>query len=252
MNWEEIIIDYYNGELESEEEKLLMEKIQQEDSVRILFEEYGLLHTELEDELMVDSGEHMASRFEEFLEKEKANTKTVVRKLPFRFLAYAASILLLISAGITIGINYSNTGIIERQNQELVLQLRQEMKDLINDSSVSNRITAVNVAYKSDSVDPEIVDMLLNTLDNDESPNVRLAAVEVLTDIGPSEKVSEAFKLHMNKEEDDFVKISIIQAFAKLKDKNAVYTLDKITQDEQAPKFIKDEAHIAQLQLNKI
>lgn len=248
-NWENTIIDYFNGMLSLEEEEAMFMAMDSNSEMKKLYNQYKEIESGIENEEFQQPSLELSHRFNQMIEKEMKTQKTEF-PYPYKFLAYAASIVALITLGIMIGQNQLQSGLLDAQSKEIT-GLRTQMNALITDQSVTNRIEAINVAYEFPQQDDKVIDLLINTMESDPSSNVRLAAVEALVEIPITETTKKAIYKRLEVEEDSFVKIALIQAVVKINDKNSVHLLDKITQDEMTPKFIKDEAHIAQLKLNK-
>lgn len=248
-NWENTIIDYFNGMLSLEEEEAMFMEMDANPAFKKLYDQYKVIESGIEKEEWQKPSLELSHRFDQMIEDEiKAQKKEI--PYPYKFLAYAASIVVLITIGIMIGQSQFQWKLLDSQSREIV-QLREEMKTLISDQSVTNRIEAINVAYEFPEQDDKVINLLIKTMESDPSSNVRLAAVEALVQISISEATKKAIYERLEVEEDSFVKIALIQAVVKINDKNSAHLLDKITQDEMTPKFIKDEALIAQLKLNK-
>ena len=248
-NWENIIIDYFNGVLTLDAEESMFMTMETKPEMKALYEQYLELESAIDGEELAQPSPGFSHRFNQMLEEEIKGQKKEI-PFPYKILAYAASVMLLITLGVMIGQNNFQEKLLNTQSRELV-QLRKEMKAMINDQSVTNRIEAVNVAYNLPKADDKVIDILINTMQSDPSSNVRLAAVEALVGMPITKASKSAIYDRLEKEEDDFVKIALIQAVVSINDKNSVYLLDRITQDEMTPKFIKDEAQIAQLKLTK-
>jgi hypothetical protein len=248
-NWENTIIDYFNGMLSLEEEEAMFIEMDSNPELKKLYDQYKEIELRIEKEELQQPSLELSHRFSQMLEMEIKDQKQEF-PYPYKILAYAASIVALVTLGIMIGQNQFQSGLLDAQSKEIV-GLRSEMNALINDQSVTNRIEAINVAYEFPEQDDKVIDLLIKTMESDPSSNVRLAAVEALVEIPITNATKKAIYERLEVEEDSFVKIALIQAVVKINDKNSVHLLDKITQDEMTPKFIKDEAHIAQLKLNK-
>ncbi len=248
-NWENTIIDYFHGMLSKQEEQELFKILEERPDLRQQFDQYAEMESVIEEDNLIQPSPGLEAGFNKML-NEEVNEKKVVKMFSPRILAYAASAVILITLGVMIGQNQFQGKLLDSQSREIV-QLRNEMKSMINDQSVTNRIEAVNVSYDLPKADDKIIDILINTMVADPSSNVRLAAVEALVDMPITNQSREAIYSRLEKEEDAFVKIALIQAVVKINDKNSVYALDRVTQDEMTPQFIKEEAEIAQLKLTK-
>lgn len=249
MEWENKIIDYLNGELPADQESELLQAVKDDPDLHQMMEEYKLIFSDIEHEKLELPSAEMSKTFENTL--DRYDNEKVIRWSPFRMMAYASAVIFLLFAGISVWNQYSQSDIIAKQSREIVA-LKKEVMDKLNSSSVTGRIQAVNVASESASQDEEVITLLIKTMEEDESANVRLAAVEALATMEHSSLAREAVMRRLAVEEDPFVKIALIQAIVQLKENGAENQLEKITIDDQVPTYIKEEAHIAKVKLNQI
>lgn len=252
MNLEDKILEYLNGEMSPKEAALFEEKVSSDSALKELMTEYQVLSEVIGEEELEIPSVGLTQGFAGFLHNEMNATKIKsIHKPWYRYMGIAASMIILIAAGILFGIKYSQNNTLENQSTELAL-LRNKVQEMLNDQSVPTRINAMYVAQNSNSTDPTLVNMLIKTMKEDESSHVRLAAVQALSDYTGNEAAKNAFIEHIEKENDPFVKVAIIQSLRKMKDSDAVHTFDDLIKNEETPRFIKDEAHKAILELNKI
>jgi len=94
--------------------------------------------------------------------------------------------------------------------------------------------------------------VLLKVLQVDQSSNVRLAAVETLSNYTDNENVRSGLISIITSETDAFVKIAILNALGRHNNEEVKRTLESITNDESQQKFIIDEAHLQLIKLDKI
>ncbi len=250
---EEKIIDYLSGTLSPEENSRIEEAIALDPEMKTLLSEYKDLEDTMLEMPLENPSENLQNRFDAFLETQLEEESKVVAmpRRSYKILGYAASVAILVTVGVLFGLNYAKNDIISSKDNELV-SMREKVNTLMKEESVSDRIQAVNVSYDLAEPDPQVVDQLLKIMAEDESANVRLAAVEALVDIGGTPKVKSEMIEQLKVEEDAFVKIALIQGLAELKEERAGSVLDNIIEDETSPVYIKDEAHRAKHKLNQI
>lgn len=141
------------------------------------------------------------------------------------------------------------------QNVENTLaDVSNQMKTLMEQQSSTERIKAIRVNYNpnSTSVDDKMIQVLIDVLNNDQSSNVRLAAVETLAIYMDQGQVREALIKRLAEENDGGVKLSIITSLGQQQDENLKSTLEDIVNDDSHEKFIKDEAHMQLIRFEKI
>ena len=120
--------------------------------------------------------------------------------------------------------------------------------------SSSERIKAIRVNYHStvsDVIDA-MIQVLINVLDEDESSNVRLAAVEALAKYIELDLVRAALIKRLSQEKDGGVKLSIITTLSQRQDQEVKSTLENIVNDDSQEKFVIDEAHMQLIRFEAI
>ena len=184
---------------------------------------------------------NLRKNFDEMLAKEIAKESSKVIQLKPKtdwksFLRVAASIVIVISAFL-LGKYQSNTETTEN-NKEAVLAL-------LENTSASKRILAVNNAEEFSTQDTKIIEALINRLFFDENTNVRLAAAEALSKFSSETLVRDAFIKSLETDKNASVQIEVIQILSKIQEKRAIEPMQKLLEKEETPQFVKQ-----QLQLN--
>ena len=157
----------------------------------------------------------------------------------------AAGFAILIG-GIIIGlnvrsINNSGTGLADMQ-KEFIEMKEMLMYSLIENESPSQRIKAVNYTEEFEIPDEKLINVLINTLKNDEILNVRMAAAYALANNSDNKKVKAAFIYALENEEDPGMQIIIINLLAQAGAKNALEPLNRILRNNETPLLVKDRA----------
>ena len=184
---------------------------------------------------------NLRKNFDEMLAKEIAKESSKVIQLQPKtdwksFLRVAASIVIVISAFL-LGKYQSNPETTEN-NKEAVLAL-------LENTSASKRILAVNNAEEFSTQDTKIIEALINRLFFDENTNVRLAAAEALSKFSSETLVRDAFIKSLETDKNASVQIEVIQILSKIQEKRAIEPMQKLLEKEETPQFVKQ-----QLQLN--
>jgi HEAT repeat protein len=252
MNLEDKILEYLLEEMPKTERFEFEKELEANPEVKKALEEYKTVFGIIDSTDLEKPSLGLTHRFNEMITTESANTKVIPLWNPiYKYMGIAASVVILIATGILFGIQYNQSSILENQSSELV-SLRTEVQKMLNDQSVPTRVNAMFVAQESKQNDPELVAMLVKTLKEDESSHVRLAAVQALSIYSSNIIAKDALIQHIENENDPFVKVAIIQSLSKMKESKAVHTFDNLIENEETPRFIKDEAHKAKIELNKI
>jgi len=114
---------------------------------------------------------------------------------------------------------------------------------LNNMESPSQRLTAATQAYEMKHTDNDIVDALVNSMNNDPSTNVRLAALEALSKFYREAYVKKQLIASLKKQKDPMVQIELIQLLTKMKETSILKELDKIVNDGNTMEAVKDHAY---------
>lgn len=239
------IIAYFEETLSLEETSILLKEVQNSSEKKELFEMYQLLYKELDTMTIYQPSSNLKNNFHQHLvqkNKQQNNLKPTFVFSIRPLLKYAAIGLILVTFGTLIGLNWSKNKDLNRMNQELIA-MRTEMKSLLQNESTSVRIKAVNMSNELEQSDEEIINVLLQTMNGDESENVRLAAIDALEKFAQHPKVNKAFLNNLTANNSDFIKIKIINILATIQEQSALRYLDEIINDKAASHYLKKEAN---------
>lgn len=247
MSNEDRIIDYLHGSLSMEDRLRFETDLEKDHVLKSEFVAYQELFQELETVKMETPSVTLKANFESLLSKEmeKNEPKGGTSMAMWRNWAAVAAILVI---GILVGQTWTQRNMIDRQTNAIVA----EMKKSMDTESVTGRIEALQVSLEVQQPDLQILNTLIHTLENDESPNVRLAAAEALDKYAEEEVVRTAFVQQLSEEKDPFVLIALINSLSDQKVEKAIDPLQNLTTAEDVAKFIKDEAHLGLIKIEKI
>ena len=261
QNMEALLMDYIEGNLAAKEQAFVVRKLQEntawQNEYKQLQEVFGLFETTE----MLSPDASLKLDFQKMLQEEIAiseQQKTVRRTLKPKWnfinpMQVAASVSLLL-VGLVIGIWISNNQSHERE----ILALQKEMaatKQLIvlslqNQTSASQRLKGVNASYSFPQMDNEIIDVLINTMNTDENSNVRLAAIEALSNFAQNTKVRKSLIASLKTQVQPIVQIRLINLMIILNEKRAVGNLQQIIENNETTDIVKDEAHFGLIKLS--
>ncbi|MBD2721536.1 zf-HC2 domain-containing protein [Hymenobacter armeniacus] len=155
----------------------------------------------------------------------------------------AASIV-LIAAGVLLGRNLSwngrgaDNGVAANSNKPAPVELAQSMRQ----ASASDRIQLVtNTSKQTEPGDPT-VQVLLNTLNFDANPNVRLAACEALYRLREDPQVREGLVHSLAIQTDPNVQITLIDMVVAMRVRRAVPQLEKLSKRPDALPVVRAQA----------
>jgi hypothetical protein len=156
-----------------------------------------------------------------------------------------ALILVVLSGGIGYFIGKPNQEVLA--NQEEVKRLSTEMQDMkqmmmlsmLENPTATERMKAVSYTQELKTVDDQVIDALLMTLNNDENENVRIITVEALVELAHYPKVREGLVQSLVKQESPLVQVALADAMVKLQDKGSVNQMKKLLQKQNLNKAVK-------------
>jgi len=246
-NIEQIIEKYYNGETSLEEELQLQEFFQGED---------------VPDHLKAEQAQFQASKVfskqesnlsaEDLFAKlpaEKPKQPKQVQMNPWVLRIAAAVVFIVVGYGVAQMIN--NDDELDRMKSEMA-KMKALMLEQMESSSASGRLQAVSNTMKLPEADTETIDALIEAMMFDESMHVRTKAVEALEFFGGEARVNKALAEALNTEREPAVQIAIINAMVSIKDSESIEELEKLTENEDVLKDVRDEARLSIFKLKEM
>jgi uncharacterized protein (UPF0147 family) len=152
-----------------------------------------------------------------------------------------AAVTLLI--GLAVGYLFNSPA----QKEEQIVELRNEIGDLkemmmlslLEKESATDRLRAVSLTQDMSQASNKVTEALLQTLNNDENVNVRLAALDALRPYSKNDKVREALIRSISLQKSPLVQIALAELMVALQEKGAVKELKKILEDKEMPSDIR-------------
>lgn len=112
--------------------------------------------------------------------------------------------------------------------------------------SASERIMAVNqIERGSGEVNAELIATLVNTLNSDESPNVRYAALQALSNYTDNDEVRAELVKSLESQKDALIQVSLIILLVEAEERSAIAPLREILDREEISTEVKKQAAIA-------
>jgi hypothetical protein len=150
-----------------------------------------------------------------------------------------ASVTLII--GISIG--YFARPSSDPQQTQLLSQItdlkEMMMLSLLEKESATDRLKAVSLTNDMNDASSKVTGALLETLNEDENVNVRLAALEALAPYAKNSTVREALIRSIAKQRSPLVQVALAELMANLREKSSVKELEKIIQSDKTPVDVK-------------
>lgn len=134
-------------------------------------------------------------------------------------------------------------------NQEKVERLSSEVQDMkqmmmlsmLENPMATERLKAVSYTQELKTVDNQVVDALLTTLNNDENDNVRIVTVEALVELAHNPKVREGLVQSLMKQESPLVQVALADAMVKLQEKRSIAPFKKLLQKDDLNDLVKNK-----------
>jgi hypothetical protein len=252
---ESLLIDYIDSKLATSDKVIVEKELATSEDARQLYAQLKEVMEAMDRSAKLHPSSSLQRSFDKMLKQEMTSIEKETKAVFFSptFYRVAAAVLLLIVGGAS-GYLISKY---QRQQQEIaeIKRQLQETKDRViamigDDLSASQRIQGMNVAMKIEKADVQVVNALVNAMNEDTNSNVRLAAVDALSKFYKDPTVRRELIAALSKQKDPIVQIALIQLLVKMNEKNVVDDLNKIVDDEQTIKPVKDEAYSAIMKLS--
>ncbi len=245
-DFEGFMMDYASGEIDSDDLKLLIshleicEKCREESKqIKIINETFDML-PDLNPEANINS-------FRNYDQTYKSGRDTQTSRL-LRILipvGIAASIILFIS-GFLAGRTHTENNFKDQEIADLKAEVNETKNlmilSLFKQQSASKRIQAVNYAEKLDELQPEVLDALLHSLNNDQSTNVRLASLEALSKYTYDPSIRTELIKAFDQESDPVIQVNMINLMVLLNEKSSAIIMQKLVNDDNTDTLVKDQA----------
>ncbi len=246
--WEDRIIGYFEKELSEAASTELILHIKTDKSVAKLFNEYEALYNSIAADNEISPPATLNENFSDWLANEVTkNTRTKIISIPswFKIVGVAASLF--------VAMFLWNNYIPSTLKDGSYVDATSNLSEINQQESPTERIKMIRVGMhdKSCDVDNKVIEVLLDVLHNDQSSNVRLAAVETLRSYTHKAIVREALIKSLNIEKDGFVKLALLDVIAKENSTQVKEVLEEIANDDSQQKFIIDEAYMQLIRLDK-
>ncbi len=163
-------------------------------------------------------------------------------RLEMRQLAYAMGIFLV---GMLVGNWATPFNNYREQLSELsteVSQMREVMMlSLLDNSSPTERLKAVNISTDVRSADSQVIQALLKTLNNDPNVNVRLATIEALLRHASNPLVREGMVNAIASQESPLVQVALADAMIALQERSAVQEFRNLLEKNGLDSNVRDK-----------
>jgi len=250
---EAMLIDYIDGALTGDEQEQIMHMLSTRKDVHQQYLQLKQVIDAMNNAAPLEPSANLQVNFNRVLQQEIRQNKPAISLQRSAFYRIAASVaLLIVGGGIGFWINtyYKQQVQLEAMRREMNATKHALMTMMENSQSASQRLQGVNVAYKMERTDDEIVNTLVRAMNEDPNTNVRLAALEALSKFRRQPHVRKALIASLAVQKDPVVQIALIRLMVDMKEKEVVNQLQRITDDAETLPAVKDEAHAGILRLS--
>ena len=252
---EGMLIDYIDGKLNETDKAIVDRELAQNKDVNQLYEQLREVMNAMEKSERLEPGTRLRDSFNKLLQEEitkQRSSRTISRFQPIIYRMAAGIVLVMAGIGIGYWINKN------QQREKELLALKKEVQAtkqmmlvmMDNQQSASQRIQGVNVALRIEKADDEVVKALSKMMNEDPNTNVRLAALDALSKFRTEPQVRKELIQALSIQKDPVVQIALIQLMVRMKEKGAAKDLERIIDDNETMKAVKDEAYSGLLKLS--
>lgn len=247
-----MLIDFVDKNLDPGKTELVRQHIESCKGCRDEVDNLVVLFGEMEKTRDEQPDPSMKADFAAMLEAEKQKQKSgkVVqmnqreRKAWLRnpFSQLAAGVALLI-AGMMLGLLFRGGAGNDQQIAELSDEVNQ-LKDMLvmsklEQPSASQRIMAASYLEEMQAPGEDILRALIETMNNDDNSNVRMAAVNALSKFASEPVVREALVETLSNQSDPIIQISLINILVQINEPRAVDQMKKLIEDNSTNESVK-------------
>jgi hypothetical protein len=229
--------------LEGEENPELEQLIEKNAALQKRFFELKEVMDTIADSQQAEVPAHIRDHVQQAIFEEQANLQR-----GFSWMHVAAAVVILI-LGFSLGQIGSNdseaTQELTALRSEIALLKEVTITSTLKRYSASDRIMAVNRIENETTINPELLATLVNTLNSDESPNVRYAALQALANYMDQDQVRYELVKSLESQTDPLIQISLITIMIEAQEKSARVPMRKLIENEQTIQEVKDQAEIA-------
>jgi len=234
---DEILIAFLEGEANDE----LEAQLASDSNLKKRLEDLQEVLDAIQSAEQVDVPAHIEMSFDQALSLEKQNGNN-----GFSWMQLAAAIALLI-------VGFGAGKLSTNSNTDDLIALKDEIQSLrevtlrstLQKHSASERIMAVNQIEENDQLNNELIATLITTLNSDESPNVRYAALQALTKFMDNESVRAELVKSVESQTDPLIQITLITILVQAEERSAIAPLKEIIEKEETSPEVKQQAEIA-------
>ena len=248
--FQELAAPYLQNELNVSESKAYEMHLNKCEECRLVLSQTKEVLSLLDQSPVLEPPVEGKSRFLEALKKEKdiinpkESRQVTLTPIVYRVAAAVALLVIGFGAGKWMPSNQENSSELADLKSEVHSMKQMVMMSMLKDESASERIQAVNFVEDFDQPSPEVIVTLFRTLNEDESPNVRRAAIKALEKFSYDENVRLMLVRSFEFQTDPVVQITLIDLMVELEEKRAAKKFQQLIDEEGTQKIVKQQAEI--------
>ena len=243
------LIAKFNAQQASQAEIAQIEKLIEAGSIELSeLHGFGDIDAKVSKLEFASPSSQLDDRFYHMLAKEQASRTSFSWKGFFSWPELApklalASLMLVIGVGIgyimrpAAVTNSSEMAELGKQMSEMKEMM---MLTLLEKESASERLRAVSLTQDMDKASEKVTGALIQTLNNDENVNVRLAALDALRPYLGNSGVREQLIRSIAQQESPLVQVALAELMAAAQVKSSVKELEKILKNDKTPSDVKN------------
>ncbi len=252
--FEKQLMAYLKGTLALDEKEAFEAFLDQNTEAKKQLEELGGVWESLEMLEVPEPSANMDLQFFEQLDAEitKNNSTTTIswtevlqRTLVGIFRPQLLYGILILGLGVLGGYFIKSGGserstAIETVNVSDTRELREKLVlTLLEQSSANQRLQGISEASKIVQVDEQVINALLKTLNNDPNVNVRLAAIESLSNYVNNPLVRQGIIQSIPNQESPIIQVTLANLMLALEEKGAIESFKKLLEKEELDTTVK-------------
>ncbi|GAB5475446.1 MAG: hypothetical protein Mars2KO_35450 [Maribacter sp.] len=251
------MMEYVSDSLEEVERKEFEDFLHEHPMYKEQFEKLNETWGQLDGMYMAEPSEKMDDRFFTMLHSEIEKKESTGRK-PLSWLSSLAEILwrpqvaygmLLLVMGLSLGYFFNEgtanpnpvnqTQMASDSDTENVRE--QLVLTLLDQPSANKRLQGISEVNKIKKVDDKVIGALLQTLNNDTNVNVRLAAIESLTNYLENPTVREGLVQSIVKQDSPIVQVTLANLMVALQEKKSIEPFKTLMRSKELDTSVKQK-----------
>ena len=154
-------------------------------------------------------------------------------------MAFGISVLIVgVLAGMNLGRDKGNDQISILTQQVNDMQ-QTMMMSMLEEESATDRLKGIQMSQELPKVDKTVTDALFMTLNNDESTNVRMAALEALTVYTNDAEIREGLINSITQQESPLMQVALAELMVELEEKKSIDQFKQLLENDDTPAEVK-------------